>query len=311
MATTAAPSTVNSFDTHHEDIIHDAQLDYYGRRLATASSDATIKLFEVDGETHRQLDTLRGHQGPVWQVAWAHPKFGAVLASCSYDAKVFIWREYNGVWSKVLEHAEHVSSVNSVAWAPHEYGLVLACASSDGKISVITCKEDGAWDTQIIAAHNIGVNAVTWAPAIVPGSLTSSSTPQSHPKRLASAGCDNLIKIWAQSPDSLVWKEEATLSGHSDWVRDVAWAPSIGLTTSYLASCSQDKSVKIWTQDAPGAQWVQKPLKADGFGDVVWRVSWSTAGNILAVSCGDNKVSMWKENLEGEFGQIGEANEGM
>ena len=39
---------------------HDAVLDYYGRRLATCSSDKTIKIFEVDGETHRLTDTLKG-----------------------------------------------------------------------------------------------------------------------------------------------------------------------------------------------------------------------------------------------------------
>lgn len=35
------------------------------------------------------------------------------------------------------------------------------------------------------------------------------------------------------------WKEEQKLEAHSDWVRDVAWAPSIGLPTSTIASCSQ------------------------------------------------------------------------
>lgn len=30
--------------------VHDVQLDYYGRRLATCSSDATVKLFNVVGE---------------------------------------------------------------------------------------------------------------------------------------------------------------------------------------------------------------------------------------------------------------------
>ena len=28
------------------------------------------------------------HEGPVWQVSWAHPMFGNLLASCSYDRKV-------------------------------------------------------------------------------------------------------------------------------------------------------------------------------------------------------------------------------
>lgn len=33
----------------------------------------------------------------------------------------------------------------------------------------------------------------------------------------------------------------------------------------------------------------------------LWRVSWSLSGNVLAVSGGDNKVSLWKEDLKGEW----------
>ena len=37
-----------------------------------------------------------------------------------------------------------------------------------------------------------------------------------------------------------VWKLEETLEQvHTDWVRDVAWAPNIGLPSSTIASCSQ------------------------------------------------------------------------
>ena len=37
------------------------------------------------------------------------------------------------------------------------------------------------------------------------------------------------------------------------------------------------------------------------FADVVWRVSWSLTGGILAVSGGDNKVTLWKENSDGAW----------
>jgi protein transport protein SEC13 len=30
-------------------------------------------------------------------------------------------------------------------------------------------------------------------------------------------------------------------------------------------------------------------------------VSWSITGNILAVSGGDNKVTLWKESIEGDW----------
>ena len=42
---------------------HDAQLDYYGKRLATCSSDRTVKVFDViDGEPQRTSggQTLKG-----------------------------------------------------------------------------------------------------------------------------------------------------------------------------------------------------------------------------------------------------------
>jgi protein transport protein SEC13 len=45
------------------EVQHDAVLDYYGRRLATCSSDKTIKIFEVEGEKHTLVETLRGYVG--------------------------------------------------------------------------------------------------------------------------------------------------------------------------------------------------------------------------------------------------------
>ena len=130
-------------DSQHDDMIHDSQFDYYAKRLATCSSDRTIKIFEVVGEKYLLSSTLTGHEGPVWQIAWAHPKFGVLLASCSYDGSVLIHREApQNTWSKVYEHKFHDSSVNSVAWAPHEFGLVLACASSDGRVSILEYKSD-------------------------------------------------------------------------------------------------------------------------------------------------------------------------
>lgn len=81
--------------------------------------------------------------GPVWQIAWAHPKFGVLLASCSYDGSVLIHRESPAnVWTKIYEYKSPDASVNSIAWSPHEFGLILAAASSDGKVTLIEYRNE-------------------------------------------------------------------------------------------------------------------------------------------------------------------------
>ncbi|XP_042886425.1 protein SEC13 homolog [Penaeus japonicus] len=293
-------SVISNVETGHDDMIHDAQMDFYGTRLATCSSDRSIKIFEVKGSTQTQIADLREHEGPVWQVAWAHPMYGNILASCSYDRKVIVWREDGHKWKKIYEYANHDSSVNSVCWAPHEHGLILACASSDGSVSILTYTSAHTWENKKITnAHSIGCNAVSWAPAVASGSADGSSRTASSVQRIVTGGCDTYVKIWRFDSGTGEWAEESKLEGHSDWVRDVAWAPSIGLPRSIIASCSQDRRVIIWMNDGVTGTW--QPRELNTFDDVIWHVSWSVTGNILAVSGGDNKVSLWKETLEGQW----------
>jgi len=50
------------------------------------------------------------HEGPVWQLAWAHPVYGSVLATCGYDRKVILWKEQDSGWAKIYEYSNHDSS---------------------------------------------------------------------------------------------------------------------------------------------------------------------------------------------------------
>eukprot|EP00897_Mesotaenium_endlicherianum_P006748 jgi/Mesen1/6100/ME000031S05368 len=293
-------STTQTVETGHSDAVHDVQMDYYGKRMATCSSDRTIKLFAVIGDQQTLLSELTGHDGPVWMVSWAHPKFGSILASSSYDRKVIIWREtVENQWIQAQVFQEHEGSVNSISWAPHEFGLCLASGSSDGTIVIYTQRPDGTWDvSKISQAHSVGVTSVSWAPAASPGSLLGSN-PNPVPK-LTSGGCDNTVKVWSLNNGS--WQMHPPLARHTDWVRDVAWAPNLGLPKSTIASASQDGTVVIWTQAKDGDQWESRLLH--DYKSPVWRVSWSLTGNILAVSDSTNNVTLWKEAVDGEWAQI-------
>lgn len=287
------------FDAGHSDMVHDASFDYYGRRLATASSDKTIKVFDVIGDQHVHIADLRGHEGPVWQCAWAHPKFGSLLASCSFDHRVIVWKEaQDGQFHQVYISPPtlHTASVNSIAWAPHELGLLLAAGSSDGTISISEYNiTTGSWNSiKLPGVHTIGVTAVSWAPAVTKAS-------SGFIKRLVSSGCDNAIRIWKCS-ESGIWSEQESLQAHTDWVRDVAWAPNLGLPRNVMASGGQDGQVFAWSEK-PSGGW-ERRLVHDFKPQPVWRVSWSLTGNILAVSDGSNQVTLWKESLDGLWQQV-------
>ena len=127
--------------------------------------------------------------------------------------------------------------------------------------------------------------------------------------RLATGGCDNRVKLWRESQAGGDWEEEEELAvAHTDWVRDVAWAPGIGNASPMLVSCSQDKKVLIWTRDAASRSWTTQEIV---FGCALWRVSWSVTGNILAVSGSDNLVTLWKQNLLGKWEQLGQLADNM
>jgi protein transport protein SEC13 len=224
-------------------MIHDAQVDYYGNHLATCSSDRSIKIWKLGDESKdlSEIAVIRGHEGPVWQVAWLHPRFAAsgmqILASCGFDGKVCLWQQKPSNQWEVLFQYRHTASVNSVSAAPHDLGCHVLSASADGSISMASLDDqNSSFSVETIeGAHLIGVNAVSWAPSLAPGDLASSSPPTSFQKRFVSAGCDNLVKVWTvQGSSSSQWVQQI-LDGeakHKDWVRDVAWAPAAGLLVS-------------------------------------------------------------------------------
>lgn len=234
-------SSTYSFDTMHQDMIHDAQVDYYGNHLATCSSDKTIKIWKLEDDSRKPIEiaVIKGHEGPVWQVAWLHPKFGSqgmqILASCGFDGKVCLWQQQpSNQWTRMYTYS-HQSSVNSVSAAPHDLGLHILSASADGTIGMASYDEHKGFSVVTKDAHQIGVNAVSWAPSLAPGDLASTSPPTSLQRRFVSAGCDNLVKVWAVEGSD--WKQQSLgdiVEGpkHNDWVRDVAWAPAAGLLVS-------------------------------------------------------------------------------
>lgn len=218
-----------------------------------------------------------------------------MLASCSFDGSVMIHREQQPSQWVVLHaaHGLHTSSVSGVAFAPHHHGLQVAAASADGRVSILVHQADQMWEVTYLTDCSTGVNAVSWE-----------DTAAGQAPRLVTAGCDGALRFWKNQEGT--WELETTTDVvHKDMVRDVAWAPMLVPDESMVASCSEDKTVLIWNFD--GENWKSSVMHE--FQEPVWHVSWSVTGHLLAVSSGENTVSLWKKGLDNQWTQVETAEE--
>ena len=79
--------------------------------------------------------------------------------------------------------------------------------------------------------------------------------PWPLPQLLASASYDDTVKLYREEEDD--WVCCATLEGHESTVWSLAFDPS----GQRLASCSDDRTVRIWHQYLPGNEQGEGPAR--------------------------------------------------
>ncbi|KAL0058254.1 epoxide hydrolase, soluble (sEH) [Marasmius tenuissimus] len=122
---------------------------------------ARIKVWQLDVEngTWNVEDDWKAHDAAVSKVSWAHPEFGPIIASSSFDRTVKIWeqttvanehQEVNGTASTQPSSSRWVEravlldargTVRAVEFAPHHFGLKLATISTDNFLRIYECLE--------------------------------------------------------------------------------------------------------------------------------------------------------------------------
>jgi eukaryotic-like serine/threonine-protein kinase len=101
-----------------------------GRRLATGGVGNTVKIW--DARNGKELQTLRGHSGDVYTVAFSPDADGRWIASGGEDSAVKVWDSRTG--ELVRSFRGHRSVVTSVAFSPD--GRRLISGSRDKTVKV-------------------------------------------------------------------------------------------------------------------------------------------------------------------------------
>jgi WD40 repeat protein/serine/threonine protein kinase len=238
----------------HTGQVFSVAFDPDGSRLASASADGTIKVWDV--ASGQELRELKGHIGQVSSVAFSPD--GSRLASAS-DETIKIWDAARGQVLRTLKG--HTGDVQSVTFSPD--GRRLASASVDNTIKVWDLARGN--EPRTLKGHTGAVLSVAFSP---------------DGSRLASASYDGTIKLW----NTANGHQLLTFTGHAGRVTSVAFGPD----SSRLASAGFDRKIKVW-DTASG----EKLREFNGHTGVVLSVAFSPDGSRLASASGDQTIKVW------------------
>ncbi|CAI5757961.1 unnamed protein product [Candida verbasci] len=316
------------FITGHEELIHDIKYDYYGKHIATVSSDQHIKVFDLDLQTSTWIlnDSWKAHDSSIVRVSWAHPEFSSskIIASCSFDRTVKIWQEQpdemNGSGKKWLKLAtlaiESYGPIYDVKFAPNHLGFKLGCVGSDGIFRIYESLEPNDltnWaltveipilNSQLPAKSLQSSFAIEWCPskftktekfivvALDQGFVYGNYTNEENDEEDSMA-----------SGSGEKYKKICDLPEHNGLIRSVSWAPSMGRNYHLIATGCKDGYVRIFKaiEQSNDDLKIEIIAKLNDHKSEVWRVCWNMTGTILSSAGDDGKLRLWKCNYLSEW----------
>ena len=221
-----------------------------------ASSHRGFEWYYWQRQTHLNLKTLYGHDGPVRSIAFFPD--GQRIVTGSVDKSARVWDLVTGKELKLLEHK---SSVNIVAVSSN--GLQIATASSDQTVIV--------WDASsgevLLTLQGEGgpINALAFSP---------------DGKRIVTGGRDRIGRIWELATQRVIVR----LIGHTNRINSVAFSPD----GEKVVTASHDQTARVW-RSADGKE-LFPPL---GHTREIMAVVFSPDGRMIVTGSLDQFAKFW------------------
>jgi len=270
-----------------------------GRKLATASTDSTIRLWDLSKAT-RSPEVLNAHIGQINSLAFSPD--GRWLVSAGWDGHVILW---NMTRRSRLAQPIATQTSSLVGLAVSHDGKVWAAVDTSGHLVI---DRQGRREQLTLGQHSAETfyHSVRFSPdgqRIAAGGEDGAIRfwdahtlkPIGEPLHghdgivneiafrrdgvLASAGSDGIVALW----DTARRQRPDLLQGHLDDVNAVAFSPDLRL----LASASDDHSVLVWNV----AQ--RRRLARLLHDEPVHTVAFSPDGHYLVTGGDDERIRLW------------------
>uniref|UniRef100_A0A7S2Y8Q0 Lissencephaly-1 homolog n=1 Tax=Entomoneis paludosa TaxID=265537 RepID=A0A7S2Y8Q0_9STRA len=239
--------------------------------VVSGSEDGTIKIW--DHESGEYIRTLKGHTNTVHDVSFTPS--GTHLASCSADLSIKLWdftSQYNCL--RTLRGHDHTISairflplinVESLRASPEQSssgagtGITSVVAQSKQLLSASRDQTVKVWDVETGFCDATLTEHSDWVRCLAVQAAEPSSSDTSESPRWASAGNDQVIRVYEQ--DNTKSLPLATLRGHEHVIEALAFiceqtsGGKLGMKSTsnadtnprdYLASGGRDRTVRLW-----------------------------------------------------------------
>jgi len=297
--------TFDTFDTlnppnpqklgQHENWIRSVSFSKDGKYLVSADENGTIKLWDV--QNNRLIKTHENDHNCWVNSVKFHPSDETIFVSAGTDHKINKYKisnNKNNKIEKINEIKGYTNFIFSIAFNPN--GEEFAVGYEDAILRVWNLdrvlKTEGRWGDDDrpydrYYGHKNWIRTVTY-----------------HPKEknlLASSGADKKIILWKREGKEYQKLEKLKFidsvnddcrlnnTSHGSWIRKIGFNPEYKI----LASCSDDKTIKIW---AWGTGELIQTLT--GHKDWIRTLDFSPDGKYLVSGSGDKTIKIWERNAE-------------
>ena len=264
-------------DSEQDRIVRAVSFSLDGRFFAAGGDDETVKIWALDRGKSSKPIILKGHGDIINSLSFS-PN-GQIIVTASHDGTIKLWKwQENKVITEDKKTFKN-ARVGSVRFSPDGKWIV-AGSLEKGTVKLWQWNGQQLTGKKPFTGHSDGVRTLSFS---------------SDSKILASAGEDNIIKLW-QLDGTPITK----FIGHTNFVLGVSFSPD----KQILASASQDNTVKFWQLDTQ--------LKViSNSNNFINSVSCSSHCDIIAAASEeDNKVKLWRSDgtpidiLDGHTGRI-------
>ena len=236
----------------------------YDRLYMSVAAFKSLRLFDINGSSSTATFTYEGHQGNVTSMGF--PKAQNWLFTGSEDCTLKIW-------SRAAQKAEITfetkGSINAVALHPNQTELFV-------------CDENG-----YVSLFDLEGGCLRWESKLKEEGLRSLQI-SGDGQFFAVADNTGEVSIWSLSHGADPTRV-ASVQAHNTYITKIV----LSLDSKLLATCSADKTVKLWKIDPKSRDYIKLDKALIGHKMWVWDAAFTCDARYIATASTDTTAKLW------------------